>query len=146
MGEHMKIIYGVVLVVLLGSCSPFGLNPMGYEVLHENLDVAWKKVALRNYIPENGTNYWKSPAEFFRDGGGDCEDFAVTLVYLLGPDAEVVIEGTNSENCHAIVFYKGMYIEPQKYNKFYTPPTNILKTWSYSDILWWTTLGGCKSI
>ena len=32
------------------------------------------------YIEEEN-DYWKSPAEFRHDGGGDCEDFAIALYF-----------------------------------------------------------------
>jgi len=31
------------------------------------------------YMRDRGGDYWKNPDEFWRDKGGDCEDFAITL-------------------------------------------------------------------
>jgi hypothetical protein len=141
----MKAIYGVILVVLLGSCSPFGLNPMGYKVLYEDLDTAWKKVSSMKYI-NDPEKYWKSPQEFFSDGGGDCEDFATALMYLLGPDASIVIVGNNYPE-HTIVYYKGFYIESQIYELYVQySDINILYTLSYDSALFLATAYGVKSI
>jgi hypothetical protein len=137
MEESMKAIYGMILVVLLGSCSPFGLNPMGYAVLHEDLDVAWKKVSSMKYINDNA-NYTKSPIEFFKDGGGDCEDFAVALMYLLGEDSTFVsLEG------HAILKWHNKYLEPQIYGKMYDKDNlDIEYTVTYDQMMFVVTNWG----
>jgi hypothetical protein len=147
MEEHMKAIYGVVLAILLGSCSPFGLNPMGYEVLHEDLDVAWKKVSSMKYMDDGGSDGIKSPVEFFRDGGGDCLDFAGTLIYLLGPDAELVETLNNDGVKHALVRWDGLYIEPQVYGIYEQESSlQILEGFSYNNVLELSTNYGRKSL
>jgi hypothetical protein len=35
--------------------------------------------------------YWKSPREFENDGGGDYEDFATYLMYLLGEKSSMYV-------------------------------------------------------
>ena len=73
--KRVTVIAFVCTLVVLSSCT-FGLNPMGYEVKHGDLDSAWKHVASFEY-QDDPKGYWKSPVEFERDGGGDCEDFAI---------------------------------------------------------------------
>lgn len=133
------------LAMLFMSCSPFGLNPMGYEILHEDLDTAWQRVASMKYIPDP-ENYIKSPREFFRDGGGDCEDFCVALMYLLGPDSSLmVIELDGVE--HGIIYYAGMYIEPQEYKRTYQPDkANPIAIFGYDEIMESATNYGRKHI
>jgi len=143
----MKTIYGVVLAVLLGSCSPFGLNPMGYEVLHEDLDVAWKKVSAMKYIAEpDGVNYYKSPKEFFNDEGGDCEDFAVALMYLLGDNTELIIIQLPS-SLHALIRYKNQYLEPQIYNRFRSNDTFVISSvYEYNTVMQCCTEYGTRHL
>jgi hypothetical protein len=118
---------------------------MGYEILHEDLDTAWRKVAAMKYIPEEG-NYCKSPKEFFLDGGGDCEDFAATLVYYLGPESSAIrIEWPVQP--HYIVFCHGLYIEPQTEGRYYNESRIIiLDRYDYDFILEWATRKGNKSL
>lgn len=144
----MKTITLLTLCILISACSPFGFNPMGYEVKHENLDEAWKKVASMKYTPESQTDdYWKSPAEFFQDGGGDCEDFAIALVYLLGEDAKMVTIRVTSATVHAIVRYKNIWIEPQNYTVYYDniPPLSIVGYYPYKILMLYATYGGSKN-
>lgn len=141
----MKALLLTALIGLLVSCSPFGLNPMGYKVLHEDLDTAWKTVSSMQY-QYDPDNYWKSPMEFFHDGGGDCEDFATALIYLLGKKAYMIITEDDSVR-HAIVLYCGQYIDPQAYKVFYSRrELSIRSTWDYTEVLNYATSCGSKSL
>lgn len=85
---------------------------------------AWKTVASYRVQDEpSGQDYWKSPAEFRHDGGGDCEDFALALQALLGRDAYVVLvdDPTRPATWHALVGYRGRLMEPQVYGKYVSP-------------------------
>jgi len=48
-----------------------------------------------NYILEEGdNNYWKTPEETLRDGGGDCEDMSLYLMDLIRderPSARIIL-------------------------------------------------------
>lgn len=113
--------YGFIAMVILvfASCSPFYFGSDGYEVLGEPLDVAWKKASQLVYSKDSTINdEWKNPYTTERDGGGDCEDIATYLIYLLGPDASAVII-TNEGERHCLVEYHGLYIEPQIYHYYY---------------------------
>lgn len=105
----------LLLALLLASCSsPFGGNAEGYEVLETPLMDAWRATAAFRYQAEDGAlDYWKSPREFERDGGGDCEDFAAYMIYLLGPKASMAIVRNKSGGLHAMVLWEGDLLEPQ---------------------------------
>jgi hypothetical protein len=140
----MKIALAL-LDFVLASCSPFYLNTAGYEIKHENLDIAWARIA--NYQYQAGPpETCKSPNEFFRDGGGDCGDFAIALVYLLGPEASVLgIQSSQGE--HAIVEYKSKYIEPQVYGMYYIlKEIVIVHRATYYEIMELATNNGTKGV
>lgn len=105
----------VLLALLLASCSsPFGSNELGYESPCLPLEEAWARAASFEYQHEDDTlDYWKSPREFERDGGGDCEDFAAYMIYLLGPKASMAIVRNKSGGLHAMVLWEGDLLEPQ---------------------------------
>jgi len=139
----MKIVYFSIIALLVISCSPFGFNPMGYEEKAMPLNEAWKLVSSYKYIPDK-LGYWKSPKEFFSDGGGDCEDFSAALVYLLGPKASMVVYDRGDCN-HCIVEYKGEYLEPQTYSKRYTSISELYRL-DYYEAMDRTTDRGNKSL
>jgi hypothetical protein len=128
----MKYVILTLAITILSSCSAI-LSPIiekiedeifiDYPYLEEDLDIAWKKVSKFQYNNDpSGIGYWKSPKEFEKDGFGDCEDFSAYMIYHLGKEASCVMVHLKKHPYnlnHAIVFYKGRYIEPQKYGKYY---------------------------
>ncbi len=118
--SSMRIIIFLFAIIIISSCSsPFPLNIKNYIVKHTQLDEAWLKASQYKYIPDI-KEYIKSPLEFEKDGGGDCEDFAAYLVYLLGPDASMLyISIKNGTEVHAMVKYNEQYIEPQDVYSYY---------------------------
>jgi len=134
----------VIFAALLSSCTPFLLNTMGYDILEGDLDESWRRVSAMAYTTED-EGYFKSPKEFFKDGGGDCEDFAAALVYLLGRDASMIAIGTE-EPYHAIVLYRGEQIEPQIYGRYFRPARPIVDSWSYDEVMRMATNYGTKGL
>lgn len=134
------------LFLLICSCSsPFGLNSMGYKECTEEEFSSWQKTASFAYISEN-KDYWKSPIEFERDGGGDCEDFSIYLVYLLGKEASVVSVKINGMY-HSIVSYRGYYLEPQKVLRYYRKDAfTTLRVYSYAEAMRKATRYGTKEV
>jgi hypothetical protein len=140
-----------VLVLALASCTtPFDLNTQGYEILTEDLDMAWKFVSSHQYR----SDVWiQSPMEFEKLGGGCCFGFATDLVYHLGPEASFVIckmKKSAPLMLHCLVKYRGEYIEPQIYGRR-LPSTKdkieyIVEEKNYFDTMNFTSMGGLKSI
>jgi hypothetical protein len=125
---------------------PFGINTMGYDVKSEPLDIAWASLRERWLIIELSGDYWKSPAEFVQDDGGDCEDYAARLIYLLGRDASFVGIKT-VRGLHAIVEYKGQYIDPMVYGKYYNrEDIEIVCKYNYDLIMLFVTRAGTTGI
>lgn len=159
----MKALFIIFLLLFVVSCShpgaallapepektndpyllAFGKNPLGYKYQELPLEEAWPIVASMKYIPEDG-DYWKSPKEFFADGGGDCEDFTSALMYLLGADSWAVLINAIPRG-HYIVLYRGQYIEPQRINTFFNETKiTIVEKYRYDYALSWATAYGTK--
>jgi hypothetical protein len=132
----------IVALALLASCSPFGFNTEGYEILNEPLEVAWPKSAALKYIPAGSIDEWKSPHETLCDGGGDCEDIADVLLYYLGPNASLVISSN-----HAAIKYNGKILEAQQYGKYLSDKDFIvLSEYDYEEVMQSITVWGTQSI
>jgi len=130
-------------LILAGCSSPFGSNILGYEEQSEGLADVWREVSSYNYIAEDTTlDYWKSPKEFEADGGGDCEDFAAYMIYLLGPEASMAVIAING--FHAVVYWEGELLEPQVINgRWKTEPLWIL---DYNYVMSRSTSQGAKHV
>ena len=120
---------------------------MGYQVKHGDLESSWKYVASFEY-QDDPKGYWKSPMEFERDGGGDCEDFATDLMYYLGPESELyIVKLYWSDSYHAIVYYDGRFIESEVYGMYYDGSEFIIEQiFSYQDVMQGATDFGRKDI
>lgn len=139
-----RIMVAIGICLVFASCSPYLINTKGYTENHGDLKTSWVKTAKYKYIADNG-DYWKSPTEFEADGGGDCEDFSAYLIYLLGPDASMVVIKTKKSTYHSIVRYDGKYLEPQRYNYYYDKDDlNIIIEYNYWTFMAMSTLGGTK--
>lgn len=135
-------------VMAASSCDmAFGLNKLDYSRLNMDLGTAWRQTASYKYILDT-QNYWKSPREFEADGGGDCEDFAIHLMYHLGEaSALYVVKLKGQSTYHAIVHYNGQYLEPQIYNRVYdSSEFSFAYTLSYAKSMLFVTNGGSKHI
>lgn len=142
-GVFMKrVILFILVVFLLTSCST------DYEILDGKLGPAWVKTASYTYMEDTMPNAlflsWKSPKQFEADGGGDCEDFATHLIYALGPEASAVVCNMYG-GPHMIVYYDGMYIEPQNYGVVYSN-VYVTKRYSYTEVMQYSTGFGTRSI
>lgn len=96
-----------------------------------------------NYIPDApNRDYWKTPSEFSKDGGGDCEDFAIYAFYKfysfvsMREGLEIVVGYNLDRQLHAVlhvrptVDYKYIIVldmlmknalESKIHQKFFTP-------------------------
>lgn len=125
------------------------LNSVGYESNALSLDDAWKRTAIgHTYISEDeGKDHWKSPAEFSADGGGDCEDFAIYMIYWLGEEADmVVLHNLVRKGYHAVVRYRGVLYDSMAYGTVVELSENLLycEDYSYEYLMAYTTAGGIK--
>lgn len=67
-------------------------------------------------------NYWKSPEEFMRDSGGDCEDFAIVAYELLKnigykPEIYSLWNPNDNRAGHAICVFETGYFSNNVYYK-----------------------------
>lgn len=73
------------------------------------------------YIADSQKDYWKTPKEFVRDGGGDCEDIAIWQMYYLlekgCPESqmELVVGSLRNGILHAV-----LRVQPYPQNPEYT--------------------------
>jgi len=133
-----------VVGALLAGCSPFAFNIKGYAYNEENLYEAWAKVSSHKYFYDFG-EYWSSPSEFEAKGGGDCEDFAIALVYKLGKNASSVCIRKPDGSFHEIVKYGDRFLEPQRFGMYYEKKDlKILWVMNYDETMSISTLWGAK--
>jgi len=139
-----SLIAVTVLGAVLTGCTPYALNFKGYSYKEENLYVAWAKVSAHKYFYDMG-EYWSSPSEFEAKGGGDCEDFAIALVYMLGRNASSVCVRKPDGSFHEIVKYGDRFLEPQRFGMYYEKEDlNILWVMNYDETMSISTLWGSK--
>jgi hypothetical protein len=139
-----KVLAVLVVGVILEGCSPFALNIRDYSYMEETLSRAWREVSSHKYIYDLG-EYWASPREFEARGGGDCEDFAIALVYRLGKTASSVCIKNARGGFHEIVKFNDRYLEPQKYGMYYEKEDlEILWEVNYDNTMRAATLWGVK--
>ena len=140
-------ISAMALLLVVSCSSPFGSNNLGYTDGDASLDDAWSHTSSFRGIPDGPGGYWKSPAEFVADGGGDCEDFATYMLYLLGPDsgAKIAIIALAGRGLHAIIqLDDGTLIEPQCYHAYWD--ASPLWTLGYDWVMRYSTNSGRKAI
>lgn len=81
----------------------------GTAALERHLAENNRKINLAyEYIPEN-VNHWSTPEEFERNGGGDCEDFAIFKFFNFAVPRFIAVGGLKADNTgHAVlVVYSG---------------------------------------
>ena len=86
------------------------------------------------------SDYWQSPDQTYEWGRGDCEDYAILVMYLMHRDLggwPEMAAGYLSDMGHAWVLYEGRQYEPQtgvdvterqEYDLVYTIP--------YGKVMW----------
>jgi hypothetical protein len=136
----------MLVIIMLTSCSyPYSFNVQGYDILNEDLDSVWLKTASYKFIPRSVLLPVKSPVVFERDGGGNCSDFAVYMMYHLGKESSFISIRVGLNEVHSIVKYNGEYLEPQVYGMTYEEKgVTVLKTVGYNLMMFKTTGGGIR--
>ncbi|MDX9827770.1 MAG: hypothetical protein RBT73_08475 [Spirochaetia bacterium] len=141
-----SLLAAAIASAVLAGCAPFAFNQKGYTYNEEDLLSAWSEVASNKYYYDFG-EYWKSPSEFDSKGGGDCEDFAIALVYRLGREASSVCVMESDGDFHVIVKYRDRFLEPQRLGMYYEKKDlNILWIMDYDKTMSISTLWGVKSL
>jgi hypothetical protein len=118
MSEKRRSTIVCILLLGLAGCT-MPMDWSNYPEQHDDLETAWRATAELTYM-DDPDGYWKSPHETERDGGGDCEDLAIYMIYRLGPEAALVLTYN-----HAVVEYRGQLIEPQYMGLTY--PAGVLR-------------------
>lgn len=98
----------LILIACLTACAS-RTNPL------EDIVQTHQYYNQFEYIAEEEPiDYWKTPEEFIRDGGGDCEDFAIAKYEKLKYNHDVVILegflGHEDPQYHATLLVDGVYI------------------------------------
>lgn len=116
----------VLLMVFLGSCGldiaqtieiPQEIN---YQVgsLEEALSFVRNKITYVDDQDQYGGEYWQMPEETYQLRRGDCEDYALLLLYFthtdLGMDSYLQLVGPKEAEgpTHALAEIDGVWYEP----------------------------------
>ena len=100
-----EICLAIMFLVLLTGCAT-------------DIQAVNTKVNAYKYQPEPaGQDVWKSPAQFYADGGGDCEDSAIAKMSLLPDhDTKLVVGVLKSGQAHAVLLVDGVYVLDNRFN------------------------------
>jgi len=124
-------------------------NDYTYD-FENDIDVPNLKMALsyaRNikYLRDKENHdYWQTPEETYNLKTGDCEDFAIFLLYIVWTklnidDCYLVLINKDNKGCHAIVQIDGTYYEPQiGYEVHNLTDDDILCKAHYTEVIWMT--------
>lgn len=79
-------------------------------------------------------DYWQAPQTFIENRGGDCEDYAIFVMYYLEKlgysDTRLIIYEESENKYHAIIRCKAVYYEPQ--DMYHIIDQNITPLRSYT--------------
>lgn len=111
---------------------------MGFKTVKDVFDWVASNIT---YHQESG-NEWQTPEETFYSRRGDCEDFALLVLYFLREELHYsyddlhVMLGYGVIN-HAWVSIEGLWYEPQsgKYSPHYTDKYDEIFQYSYTDAM-----------
>jgi hypothetical protein len=125
--EKVKTMRAILLLcLLLAGC--YGFIPTGYDPVYPQVLPTgagspqgigrWLELNVE-WVDDNihdTSEYWQSPDQTYQWRSGDCEDFAILMMYLirleLGGWPELVI-GTYDGSGHGWVRYQGVDYEAQ---------------------------------
>jgi len=129
----------LICIGLFISCTQPYRDSKTFIDYHDDLDTAWDATADYRYISETSSESWKNPLDFEQAGGGNCVGFSIYLMYRLGESSGselLVIYEKVSKGAHAIVRYKGRYLEPQIKDLYYTGDEFVInKIYSFSEVM-----------
>jgi hypothetical protein len=107
----------ISLTLFFSSCT---LIPWQSEIIdlggNANFALIWVSYNVR-YVDDGTFDRWQRPSETYRTKQGDCEDFAMLaasgLIAAGESDIQIVCYIPESWEPHAIIRWRGKYIEPQ---------------------------------
>ena len=113
------------LIIILGHIITLGIfwqPSLEYLYKYANTPekIEWYLSYFHYKIDQSDNDEWKSPERFIRDGGGDCEDFAIMVYELLkrnGYKPEIyTIWNPNDDRDygHALCVYEDKLFTPYK--------------------------------
>lgn len=164
----MKFVFIVTVLFLTGCVStmPRQIEPMAITGAHVQLDEQLKQkvAALQQHFTSSNApsledvneyinsfeyqgedgDHWKTPDEFFRDNGGDCEDFAIAKYYALhnAYDVGILVMRRPRSVAHAVLLVNRQWILDNNTNDIVTYDT-IRKKW---EVLYLADQSGIRLI
>ncbi len=122
-----------VLLLILAGCT---LDPQD--------DYQWVSEWVHNtieYTIENEAEF-QSPNETMALGTGDCEDFAMLMLWrvwdVYGVRGKmVIVSKAGTEILHAIVRIDGTYYDPTNGTQPDVDPDDIVAVWTYGQARWY---------
>lgn len=99
------------------------LNPELPELRDNSIQGVNEFVNSFKYDHNGMSVHWKTPAEFFRDSGGDCKDYAIVKYHYLKKSHDVkVMVGLlrNDQEGHAVLLVDNKYVLDNRFNAVIT--------------------------
>ena len=160
----MKKLAVVLVVLLLLSCRPWWNVSPEYDPRFAEIPVLGivEPSDAGVWLVENITGvgdgihdmaeYWQSPDQTYVWRTGDCEDFAILMMYFLHtelggwPQLAIGTCGTGKRNGHAWVIYEGRWYEAQGGADVTDNPDYVLlEAIPYGEAMW-RSMNGHKAM
>ncbi len=123
-----------ILLLILAGCT---LDPQDdYQWVNE-----WVHDTIET-VADDERNEFQSPNQTMARGAGDCEDFALLMLWrvwdVYGVRGEMVIlSKAGTEILHAIVRIDGIYYDPTTGRQPDVDPDDIVDVWTYGQARWY---------
>ena len=123
-----------ILLLILAGCT---LDPQDdYQWVNE-----WVHDTIET-VADDERNEFQSPNQTMARGAGDCEDFALLMLWrvwdVYGVRGEMVIlSKAGTEILHAIVRIAGSHYDPTTGRQPDVDPDDIVDVWTYGQARWY---------
>ncbi len=130
-----------VLLLILAGCT---LDPQDdYQWVNE-----WVHDTIET-VADDERNEFQSPNQTMALGTGDCEDFALLMLWRVWDvywvrGEMVIVSKAGTEILHAIVRIDGIYYDPTTGRQPDVDPDDIIDVWTYGQARWyavWNSAG-----
>jgi len=150
----------VLFAILLAGCAPwwnvedtydpaFDIPATGAATPQAVCRWAIDRVDYLDDAIHDQFDYWQSPDQTYEWGRGDCEDYALLVMYLLHRDLggwpELVI-GTAGGGGHAWILYEGREYEAQTGHDVTDDPDYVQRVVVSYGIAMWRSMNTHKSM